>query len=70
MENIAGLVAFVCVFVLLSARKKSFISINEYSARYLKKYGKRYEFIRYGLVVALLVGIVAEIVGNKIYNMI
>lgn len=58
------------LFFILLIRKASFISINEYSKRYLEKYGKNYEFIKYGVGAALMVGIAAGLFSDRIYEVV
>jgi hypothetical protein len=70
VQIVGGLLACWIAFVLLSARKKSFISINAHSIRCLEKYGKRYEFIRNGLLLTLVLGIVSALMGAKLYDLI
>ncbi|WP_426406736.1 hypothetical protein [Bradyrhizobium ganzhouense] len=55
-------------YFLAVAAKASFITINDYSSHYLKTYGKNYDFIKYGVIAALLVGIAGGVFANKIYD--
>ena len=57
------------VYFLVTTNKASFININSYSDQHLKKYGKNYDFIKYGILVALLVGVTGGIFANKIYDL-
>jgi len=58
------------LYFLVRTVKASFININDYSDRYLVKYGRNYEFIRYGIGATLLVGILGGVFANKIYDVI
>lgn len=55
---------------LATVTKASFININDYSAQYLKRYGRNFDFIKYGVIAALAVGILSGVFANKVYDLI
>ena len=61
---------FAALYFLLTISKASFININNYSDRHLGKYGRNYDFIKFGVLAALVVGIVGGVFANKIYDAI
>ena len=60
----------VGIFYLFLLRKASFISINDTSQRYLEKYGKNFDFIKYGIFAGLIIATIGGIFANKIYDAI
>ena len=62
--------AIVCVIALLSIRERSFISLNDVSHRRQKTGHTKYEFVKYGLLVAGVVGIVSGVFAIRIYDLI
>ncbi|MDQ2078903.1 hypothetical protein RA307_01805 [Xanthobacteraceae bacterium Astr-EGSB] len=67
---ILSIVVLSGLFWLAIIRKASFISINNYSQRYLERYGKNYDIIKYSISLALIVGTVASIFASRIYDAI
>ncbi|WP_128925437.1 hypothetical protein [Bradyrhizobium guangxiense] len=66
-QNQAKLVSFSAKF---TATKASFININDFSAQHLRRYGKNFDLIQYGVVLALIIGIAGGIFANRIYDFI
>jgi len=62
-------VLFVASFYVVLVRKASFISINDHSRQYLEKYGKNFEFIKYGIGAGLIIGIIGGVFSNRIYDL-
>jgi hypothetical protein len=52
----------------LGARKASYISLNEHSEAYFSRINHRFEIVKYGVVLASVVGIVGGIFANTIYD--
>jgi hypothetical protein len=70
---VKGGIAFISVlglFYFLLLRKASFISMNDTSRRYLEKYGKNFEFIRYGIGAALVVATIGGLFSSRLYDLI
>jgi hypothetical protein len=63
-------VGFVGFFYLLFVRKASFICINDTSRRYIEKYGKNYEFIKYGILGGLIIAIVGGVFASRFYDLV
>jgi hypothetical protein len=53
---------------LITVKKRSFINLNEFTSCYLKKYKNNYEFIRYALVLAVVIEILCGIFAHTIYD--
>jgi len=55
---------------MLSIRERSFISLNDVSHRHQKNRHAKYEFVKYGLLVAGVVGVVSGVFAIRIYDLI
>jgi hypothetical protein len=69
LRSLIFFIAVVGTYFLLTSRKASFININDFSDRHLKKYLSSYEFVRYGVFFALTIGIVGGLFSNRLYDL-
>jgi hypothetical protein len=55
-------------YFLRIIRKASFINLNEHSGRYLSRYERNYDFMKYAMIAGFLVSTGAGIFANRIYD--
>jgi hypothetical protein len=56
------------LFISLALHKASFIALNSFSERYYQDKSKSYELLKYGVGLALLVGIVGGVFSSKLFE--
>jgi hypothetical protein len=63
-------VMLILIFTALGLRASSFIIMNDYSKGIIDVYRSRLNIIHFAIIVSLVVGIIASVFANKIYDLL
>jgi hypothetical protein len=70
LEIIGLLVAFVAVSFSFAIRKPSFLIMNEFTKQLHEKHSRKYDLVRYGIIVTFVVGLFASLGASFLYDVI
>lgn len=67
----AGIIlTFATIIVVIAIRRQSFLLMNDFTTELYKRYLRKFEIIRYGLITSFIVGLGASLGAAVLYDSI